>query len=230
MLHFYCDADDRSSLPRKPSAPPSWQARPRRGQYRVFQPTNHPNHDVLTHPIQPVPTQRTKGIFVFSTLYHQIVVGPTATDQESRTDRTVDPDTIDELTETVQRILPQASDWTVVGDYVGIRPGTNRRDYQIHLTADQNYLVCAGIRSTGLTASLGIGRHVVQTLQSAGILPTPTVLPAVTTRPLPAVCELAEAYRESGSDESVWIDGYRYKVTHPLTRFGFAAGTGIAAS
>jgi len=44
-----------------------WEARPRRGQYRVFQP-NDPH--TLTHPIQHVPNERTKGTFVFSSLYN----------------------------------------------------------------------------------------------------------------------------------------------------------------
>jgi len=205
-----------------------WEARPRRGQYRIFQSTSIRN--LLTHPIQPFPTDRTKGIFVFSTLYDQIVVGPTATDQESRTDRTIDTNVIDELTATVQRILPDVATGStiVVGDYVGIRPGTNHRDYQIHLRPEKHWLVCAGIRSTGLTASLGIGRHVVQTLQSSGILPKISPRKTIKTIPLPPVGELAKSYRASGKEESVTIHGFLYKVTHPLTRHGFAAGSGIA--
>ena len=54
--------------------PPTFAARPRRGQYIVY---SAPLDDVRTRPIQPVPTDRTKGIFVYSTLYNQIVVGPT---------------------------------------------------------------------------------------------------------------------------------------------------------
>lgn len=126
--------------------------------------------------------ERTKGIFVFSTLYNHVVVGPTATDQESRMDRSIRHETAQELTEHVQRIIPDLhtkSSEAVVGEYVGIRPESDLRDYQIHLSVKQRWLVCASIRSTGLTASLGIGRHVIQMLQSTGILPRPTV-----TRPI----------------------------------------------
>jgi aryl-alcohol dehydrogenase-like predicted oxidoreductase len=42
-------------------------------------------HRFPTSPIQPVPSQFTKGIFVYSTLYDQLVVGPTEKDQTSRT-------------------------------------------------------------------------------------------------------------------------------------------------
>ena len=242
----------------------AWEARPRRGQYRVFQYNCHRHNDnnnnnaslsVLLHPIQPIPTNRTKGIFVFSTLYNHIVVGPTATDQSSRTDRSIDPDTAQELESTLHRLLKftpagtatlsssESSTTTtstccgvptkvIVGDYVGIRPGSNHRDYQIHLIPNQNWLTCAGIRSTGLTASLGIGRHVVQLLQSVGMLSSLSDRAkqhTTKTAPLPPVSVLAQAYRESGNRESISIDGYEYRVTHPLTRWGWAAGTGLAA-
>lgn len=125
----------------------SWTARPRRGQYRVYTSTKNSS---LTHPIQPIPTQRTKGIFVFSTLYDQLVVGPTALDQESREDRSVDSIVSAELEEQILRILPNIEpENSHVGDYVGIRPGTDKRDYQISLDTSQKWIACAGIRSTG---------------------------------------------------------------------------------
>lgn len=44
----------------------------RRGQYRIYDAIDSTS---ITHPIQPIPSQRTKGIFIFSTLYNQLVVG-----------------------------------------------------------------------------------------------------------------------------------------------------------
>ena len=80
-----------------------WIAKPRRGQYRVFR-TDPATH--IQHPIQPIPTPRTKGIFVFGTLYDQVAVGPTAVDQDSRTDRSVDPMVAKELDRLVQKVIP----------------------------------------------------------------------------------------------------------------------------
>jgi glycerol-3-phosphate dehydrogenase len=125
----------------------TWNARPRRGQYRIFSSTDSTR---ITHPIQPVPTQRTKGIFVFSSLYDQVVVGPTALDQESRTDREVSIGVADELAEVGVRIIPGLDiDKAHIGEYVGIRPGTDKRDYQIHLDYTKRWIAAAGIRSTG---------------------------------------------------------------------------------
>lgn len=128
-----------------PTVPPaSWKASPRRGQYRVFASPK----PILTHPIQPIPTQFSKGVFVFSTIYDQIVVGPTASDQDSRTDRTVDSTLGDDLEQHLKRVL-NVDDLSVVGEYVGIRPATNHRDYQIHMDVSKKWIACAGIRSTG---------------------------------------------------------------------------------
>lgn len=41
----------------------------------------------------------------------------------------------------------------LLGTYAGLRPATEHRDYQLH--AARRWLCAAGIRSTGLTASLG---------------------------------------------------------------------------
>ena len=205
--------------------PPRWTARPRRGQYRIFFSNENTR---IEHPIQPVPTQRTKGIFVFSSLYDQIVVGPTALDQESRTDRTADPEVANELTQHAKRIIPnlKPSD-EYCGEYVGIRPGTDCRDYQIRAIPDRHWIAAAGIRSTGLTASLGIGRHVTQLLEM--MLPSPPELDTIMTTPLPPVVELVKNYHER-SDGTVIIHGIPYRVTHPLTRLGWDAKSGIAQS
>jgi glycerol-3-phosphate dehydrogenase len=204
-------------------SPSQWTARPRRGQYRVFQMTPKTR---ISHPIQPVPTQFTKGVFVFSTLYDQLCVGPTALDQESRLDRNVDLGVANDLSLHAQRIVPDLdTESSYVGDYVGVRPGTDKRDYQIHLTSDINWIAAAGIRSTGLTASLGISRHVVHLLQS--LLPEPEK-PEIRTTPLPDVSpDLVDQYHQRG-DGSVVIQNNIYKITHPITRFGWEAKSGIA--
>ena len=221
---------------------PSFAVRPRRGQYIVY--SAPPELPTLTRPIQPVPTDRTKGIFVYSTLYNQIVVGPTAKDQSSRTNDEVERSVAKELAEHATRVFdrPMGSSNTqgdvdfdprVVGEYVGIRPGTSKRDYQIQLYCHANFITVGGIRSTGLSASLGIGRHVVQSLLSSIVSRPEEDLTSTqkqhTYTPLPNVESLVEQYHSRG-DGSVNVGGHDYRVTHPLTRMGWDARTGIASS
>jgi glycerol-3-phosphate dehydrogenase len=144
-------------------------------------------------------------------------------DQSSRTDRSVDPNVAKELDEHIKRILPHLDvNASYVGDYVGIRPGTDQRDYQIHLSPTKNWIAVAGIRSTGLTASLGIGNYVRRQLCS--ILEPPDHPPShVRTTPLPSVEELIREFDCNAGHVS--INGHRFRVTHPLSRFGFEVMT-----
>ena len=201
-------------------APPAtWEGRPRRGQYRIFNATDKTRFNC---PIQPVPNQFSKGIFVFSTLYNQIAVGPTALDQESRVDREPDKAVAEQLADLGTKILP-GLDPTVdfVGEYVGIRPGTDKRDYQIHAYPERRWISAAGIRSTGLTASLGIGRYVVKSL-------LPTMIDVsngdchanANTAPLPSLENIIEDFKERG-DGYVSLYSKEYRVTHPLTALGW---------
>ena len=233
--------------------PPPFEVRPRRGQYTLF---SYPSSISckLQRPIQPIPTKYSKGIFIFSSLYDQIVIGPTATDQTSRTDTTIDPVVADQLILHGKRVLPElfseglqledghAGLQHYIGEYVGIRPATTHRDYQIHVYYEQRWVTAAGIRSTGLTASLGIGNHVARCILHSTML-TSTIdnfesqplngiqdsqqLPKTT--PLPPLSELVDQFHQSGEKESVTIGGYAYRVTHPITIFGWRARTGLAA-
>ena len=221
--------------------PPSFAARPRRGQYIVYA---APNGEFPIRPIQPVPTERTKGIFVYSTLYEQIVIGPTALDQVSRTDDSIENAVAKELAAHATRVFDKTMgssriegdedfDPTIVGEYVGIRPGTSKRDYQIQLHCHAKFITVGGIRSTGLTASLGIGRHVVQSLLPAIVSqPEEDSLgqqKIMSPTPLPNVDRLVEQYHCRG-DGSISVGGHSYRVTHPLTRMGWDARTGLVSS
>lgn len=195
----------------------AWTSKPRRGQYRVYK------ADKLTrimHPIQPVPSQRTKGIFVFSTIHDHLVVGPTALDQSSRTDRSIDPDVAQQLDGHIRRVIPEIdTERSHVGDYVGIRPGTDHRDYQIHLNPQNKWIAVAGIRSTGLTASLGIGNYVNRLLSI--VLENPCAIDKSSFRAIqmPTFERMAEDYVTHG-DGCCEINGRRFRVTHPLTKLG----------
>jgi glycerol-3-phosphate dehydrogenase len=220
---------------------PHWTSRPRRGQYRVF--ASNPR-TYVHHPIQPIPTRQTKGIFVFTSLYNQIVVGPTALDQQSKTNRQVNDEVAETLTRHAKRLLPSLDvKRDYIGDWVGIRPGTDQRDYQIQIVSfAMPWISVAGIRSTGLTASLGIGRHVTDLLSQVLPLCRPKALlvsasnnnasstttcagkePArmiAAVTPLPPLPELIDCFHRRG-DGMVEINGHIYKVTHPITLFGW---------
>ncbi len=134
----------------------SFTIKPRKGQFVVF---DKPAARLLRHIILPVPTERTKGIVVTPTIFGNVLVGPTADEQESRTDAGTDHATLEMLKAKGEEILPGLAKVDVNAIYAGIRPATEQKHYRVRHEADQNYIGLNGIRSTGLTAALGLAQH-----------------------------------------------------------------------
>ncbi len=137
--------------------------RPRKGQFVVFDKAaaRHLRTIVL-----PVPTDRTKGIVVTPTIFGNVLVGPTAEEQDDRRRATVDRPTLAHLQARAAEIVPALAGCPVTATYAGLRPATEHKDYQISVHPDRRLIDVGGIRSTGLTAALGIARHVLSLYQS----------------------------------------------------------------
>ena len=56
-------------------------------------------------------------------------------------------------------MLPALAGESVTALYAGLRPATQFKDYQIEALPDRRWITVGGIRSTGLTGSLGIAQH-----------------------------------------------------------------------
>lgn len=135
----------------------SYSIRPRKGQFLVF---DKAAARLVSSIVLPVPTEKTKGIVVCRTIYGNVLVGPTAEDQESRTDSSTDRDTLVQLHRKAAEILPALAEVPVTAAYAGLRPASEHKDYRIHERPEWNFISVGGIRSTGLSAALGIARHV----------------------------------------------------------------------
>jgi glycerol-3-phosphate dehydrogenase len=137
--------------------PSPFAIRPRKGQFVVFDKSAHALARAI---ILPVPTERTKGVVVCGTVFGNLLVGPTAEDQDEREVATVEREALERLIATGRRILPALAQHEVTAIYAGLRPATQFEDYQIEALPERRWITVAGIRSTGLTASLGIADHV----------------------------------------------------------------------
>jgi glycerol-3-phosphate dehydrogenase len=138
---------------------------PRKGQFIVF---DKLAHNLISGIILPVPNERTKGVVVTRTIFGNLLVGPTAEDQQERDRATVDTATLEQLRETALRIVPALEGIPIVATYAGLRPATESKAYRIRYDTDRNLLVAGGIRSTGLTAALGIAQHLFRLYAEAG--------------------------------------------------------------
>ena len=143
------------------------RSRPRRGELIVFDKVARP---LVGSILLPVPTGRTKGVLVAPTVYGNVLAGPTADDIEDRSDTATTAAGLAAVLTAGHRILPALAGEEVTATYAGLRAATEHRDYQIHVDGDRRYARVAGIRSTGLSASLGIAEFVAAQLGEAGLL------------------------------------------------------------
>jgi glycerol-3-phosphate dehydrogenase len=143
-----------------------FRVRPRRGELVVY---DKLARRLLSHVLLPVPTKKTKGVLVAPTVFGNVLLGPTATDVDDREDRSTTRAGLEYVLARGARILPALVSEEVTATYAGLRAATESSDYQIHFDPVLRYLCLGGIRSTGLSASLGIAEHAVELL--AGPLP-----------------------------------------------------------
>lgn len=168
--------------------------KPRKGQYAVF---GKSAGRLLNSIIFPVPTPKTKGVLLFPTVYGNIVVGPTAEDQLDRNNVEISEAVIESLVTHAHTILPSLKEHAVVGTYAGLRPATEFKDYCIDCHPAKGWITVGGIRSTGLSACLGIAKHVASFLPSLGFKNSKNQ----------PVSGLIEAHKD-------------WEITHPITKFG----------
>ncbi len=167
--------------------------RPRRGELIVF---DKLARTLLRSILLPVPTARSKGVLVAPTVYGNVLLGPTAEDVTDRGDTGTTGAGLEVLLAAGRRILPGLGDEEVTATYAGLRAATEHPDYQIRVDGARRYACAAGIRSTGLSASLGIAEHVVGLLGEAGLPLRPTGADAR----LPRMAYIGEAGRRPYQD------------------------------
>ncbi len=161
-----------------------FQIKPRKGQFVVF---DKAAHGLVTSIILPVPNERTKGVVVTRTVFGNLLVGPTAEEQDDLDRTEVDHDQLQALIARGIEILPSLAHLPVTACYAGLRPATEKKDYRIGARPERNWISVGGIRSTGLSAALGIARHVFGLYLGMGGKAAPA-----RDVPVPAVPNLAE--------------------------------------
>lgn len=132
---------------------------PRKGQFVVF---DKQASRLVRAIILPVPTERTKGVVLFRTTFGNLAIGPTAEDVEEREIAVCDTATLEMLRARAIAMVPELAEVGVNAIYAGLRPATQHKDYVIEALPDRRWITVGGIRSTGLTASLGIAQHVAR--------------------------------------------------------------------
>jgi len=174
--------------------------KPRKGQFVVF---DKVASRLLNTILLPVPNDRTKGIVLVRTIFGNLLVGPTAEEQDDRLHATVEKETLEQLIAKAVSLIPALSDVPVTAVYAGLRPATERKEYRIYHDTDMGYLAAGGIRSTGLTAALGLAAHLFGLYNEC---PPETLTPLVQPlcHPVPNLSEhLTRDWQLPGNEEMV---------------------------
>ncbi len=137
------------------------EIRPRKGQFVVF---DKAAARLLRTTILPVPSERTKGVVLARTIFGNLLVGPTAEEQDDRERTTVERGTLESLIARAVEMVPGLADMPVTAAYAGLRPATERKAYRVRHEPERRWLTIGGIRSTGLTAALGLAAHAADLL------------------------------------------------------------------
>ena len=108
-------------------------------------------------------------MLVFPTLDGKVVAGPTAVDLEDKDDWSVRPEAAAEILPKAVRMHPPLEGAEPIAAYAGLRPAGRGVNYVIGPSAACPGLVnVAAVRSTGLTASLGVAEHVAGLVAEPG--------------------------------------------------------------
>ncbi|MCZ7455822.1 NAD(P)/FAD-dependent oxidoreductase [Rhizobium rhizogenes] len=166
---------------------PEFTIMPRKGQFVVLDKAarRHVPRIVL-----PVPTEITKGIVVCPTAFGNVLVGPTAEEQDDRERATVETATLETLLKRGAEIVPALASISVTAVYAGLRPASEKKHYRISVRPDRRAITLGGVRSTGLSAALGLAQHALTLHAGFGTrFDLPLSVPDVTMPNLTETCE-----------------------------------------
>jgi glycerol-3-phosphate dehydrogenase len=129
---------------------------PRKGQFIITEEDHGIAQIVL-----PVPSKVSKGILVTPIVFGGVLLGPTAEDIADKTDTGTTQEGLHRIREGVSRLVPAMGAASSIRQFAGLRAVSSTGEYIIRpSTAGSRLLHVCGIRSTGLSASPAIARHV----------------------------------------------------------------------
>ncbi|HEF8773218.1 NAD(P)/FAD-dependent oxidoreductase [Providencia manganoxydans] len=142
--------------------PSPFQIKPRKGQFLVYDKAAAADINAI---ILPVPTAITKGVLLCKTIFGNLLLGPTAEEQQDRWKAEVKQEVLEDLISQGANMLPSLHNYSVTATYAGLRPATQEKHYQIADYPDKQWICAGGIRSTGLTSALGVASHLASLYQ-----------------------------------------------------------------
>lgn len=148
-------------------ARPTFEIRPRRGEYYVF---DKSQGSLFDRTIFVCPGRLGKGILVSPTVHGNLIAGPNAQDGVARDDTAVTAAGLAEVRSGARRITGAISWRDTIRNFAGLRALSTRDDFIIEEAPDQKgFIDLAGIKSPGLTSAPAIALAARDLLANAGL-------------------------------------------------------------
>eukprot|EP00804_Cyclotella_cryptica_P006830 CCRYP_010955-RB/>CCRYP_010955-RB protein AED:0.26 eAED:0.26 QI:173/0.83/0.71/1/0.66/0.57/7/4903/582 len=147
----------------------SFYIKPRLGDYLLL---NRNQGHLTQHTIFPCPDPILgKGVLVQTTLWGNLILGPTARDVDNDEARDMSPESVQEyILSKCKKLCPYFDPKEVFHAFCGARSKSSRGDWIIEPSAkDAHFIHVAGIDSPGLAGSPAIAIEVVRLLKEAGL-------------------------------------------------------------
>ena len=132
----------------------------RRGQFYILDKNTSCK---VNHIVLPIPTKVTKGKLMCPTIHGNMLVGPTAEDLDNKTDKSVTAEGLQSIVDDVKRLVPGVNVRDTITQYSGLRPNRVPEGLRVDIWDDlKGFINLSGVRSTGLTLSVAMGKYVTQ--------------------------------------------------------------------
>ena len=142
----------------------SFTVHPRRGEYMLL---DKESGGTVGCTIFHTPTKMGKGILVSPTVHGNLIVGPTATDMEDKTDTATTAEGFVILREKAGDNVANIPYGKVITSFCGLRSVGDSGDFIIK--AEQGAVTLGGIESPGLSSSPAIAEYVEELLVGMGL-------------------------------------------------------------
>lgn len=140
---------------------------PRKGQFFILDKETacKPNHIIM-----PVPTPHTRGKLVLPTAHGNVLAGPTAEDGTDKEDVSTTTEGLRDIEKDLHGLVPGLVLADAITEFAGLRPVRTPEGYFIGFSQKvEGFFGISGVRSDGVTTSVGIAHYVVDLFKEHGV-------------------------------------------------------------
>ncbi len=140
------------------------QITPRRGEYCLY---DTQFGDTFHHTMFQAPTAAGKGVLITPTIHGNMLVGPNAIAQESRTDVSTCAEGLAGIVQAAKKTWPELSTWGIITNFAGLRATGDTGDFVIGEPDDApGFFNIACFESPGLTSAPAVAEDIAAQVAS----------------------------------------------------------------